>query len=370
VAPDSYICEFEFSPHVTALHTRSQAPPVNPQIGKNIPIDPGTRQKALIMGSQFPYDTPDENCPMDGPTLLAARLAALKEFFRVTLGATDDYAAYEKQLIPLFLDDPTTRFVNNAAGIFETLKIVVEYVALTVPGLNNGFAWFGPPTVNQETFSYFPNNATFLTDSTRLAAFVCPDLPIVNPLNLEVVSDGACETPLLRVAQTTMITFVPCSTVMRQFLVAFDDNTEKMAIFGFNYFRTCWYHDRYCVGSNRQYDDFESCIEFMNTIPKKTCSWLLQGNSQSCRGLHAFLAKLDPDTHCNHIGPNSNTCNDEGCIDLPDGSLLCEDYPAADIRYDSQKADNCGFDDSASSSVIPSLILVLLSFSGVFSLFA
>jgi len=362
-APESYLCETEFAPYFPPVAPRDSTLSTYPN--KPIPLDPGTRAKAFRMGAQFAFNDPDENCPMDAATLQAARLQTIQAYFLATQTATNNYAAFEAELLPLFLNDNNSRIINNAAGIFSSPKIVAEYTALTIPALNNGFAWFGPPTVHQETFQYFPNNATVITDNTQLVAFVCTDLPIVNPLTGQVFSDGKCESPLIPAAQSTMITFVPCSPIMKQFIVAFDDLTEKMAVYGFSAFRTCWYHDRYCTGKNRQYNSYTDCISFMNSVPHVSCNWLLQGNSQQCRGLHAFLAKLDPDVHCSHIGPDSHPCSDETCLADAGGELLCDDYDVTDIRYDAQKSVNCtttGGGSMLHSNILLSLLALVVLF--------
>jgi hypothetical protein len=67
----------------------------------------------------------------------------------------------------------------------------------------------------------------------------------------------------------------------------------------------------YCQGNNTQYSSFEQCAGFLASIPEG--SWYrANSNSVICRQYHAWLATIDPDMHCSHIGPSGGG----KCIDF------------------------------------------------------
>ena len=56
-----------------------------------------------------------------------------------------------------------------------------------------------------------------------------------------------------------------------------------------------------CQGENQQYDDFQACVDFMDTIPLG--NWdLADQDNVVCRQLHVLLAAFRPDVHCSHCG--------------------------------------------------------------------
>ncbi|ODO11658.1 hypothetical protein I350_00442 [Cryptococcus amylolentus CBS 6273] len=66
----------------------------------------------------------------------------------------------------------------------------------------------------------------------------------------------------------------------------------------------------YCTGDDQQYDDYDSCMDFLNT--KKTGEWYRMGEDNLvCRHLHVPMLSLRPTTHCPHIGPSGG----DMCID-------------------------------------------------------
>ncbi|ODN84561.1 hypothetical protein L202_00488 [Cryptococcus amylolentus CBS 6039] len=80
----------------------------------------------------------------------------------------------------------------------------------------------------------------------------------------------------------------------------------------------------YCTGDDQQYDDYDSCMDFLNT--KKTGEWYRMGEDNLvCRHLHVPMLSLRPTTHCPHIGPSGG----DMCIDRDyEQVVLASHFPA------------------------------------------
>ncbi|ODO07179.1 hypothetical protein L198_00758 [Cryptococcus wingfieldii CBS 7118] len=69
----------------------------------------------------------------------------------------------------------------------------------------------------------------------------------------------------------------------------------------------------YCTGDDQQYDDYDSCMDFLNT--KKTGEWYRMGEDNLvCRHLHVPMLSLRPTTHCPHIGPSGGDIDYEQVV--------------------------------------------------------
>lgn len=62
-----------------------------------------------------------------------------------------------------------------------------------------------------------------------------------------------------------------------------------------------------CTGPNEQYADQAACVAFMTTLPPIDptfgLSTIASQASYGCRSFHLKLALIQPEIHCNHVGP-------------------------------------------------------------------
>ncbi|KAL8823395.1 MAG: hypothetical protein Q9191_005897 [Dirinaria sp. TL-2023a] len=67
-----------------------------------------------------------------------------------------------------------------------------------------------------------------------------------------------------------------------------------------------------CTGSNTQYSSTQNCIETLSAKPFGNWDevWM---DSVVCRELHILLARVDPLTHCPHVGPTGG----DKCVNEP-----------------------------------------------------
>jgi hypothetical protein len=101
---------------------------------------------------------------------------------------------------------------------------------------------------------------------------------------------GQCKCHLLNGSLVLTNSKVKCGLVFRNFIC-----------------RTAKYN---CIGPNKQYKSFKECADFLLTIPLGdfTSANSAQSNTISCRAIHAKLAIMDPNVHCQHISMSG------GCV--------------------------------------------------------
>jgi ABC-type multidrug transport system ATPase subunit len=113
------------------------------------------------------------------------------------------------------------------------------------------------------------------------------------------------------------ITFQPCSSVV--------DFEEVWSSGGFDFLKDkalnkmtpmnlCTAVVNNCYGGLFPYKSVNDCLNFIGQLPL-TCNdgqHTLQGNTTSCRFLHAVAAGISPVVHCQHTGPDSMKCYDQG----------------------------------------------------------
>ncbi|MCJ1479306.1 hypothetical protein MMC13_007991 [Lambiella insularis] len=66
-----------------------------------------------------------------------------------------------------------------------------------------------------------------------------------------------------------------------------------------------------CIGSNAQYSSVADCVSVLSNKPygNDDEAW---GDNFVCRSIHTILTKIDPNTHCPHVGPTGGG----KCIDI------------------------------------------------------
>ncbi|KAF7340312.1 hypothetical protein MVEN_01950300 [Mycena venus] len=65
----------------------------------------------------------------------------------------------------------------------------------------------------------------------------------------------------------------------------------------------CSQHEKYCLGSNKQYKSTKACIEFvLHKIPLGEI-WQGGQNTAFCRYVHTPMLPFRPAVHCPHVGP-------------------------------------------------------------------
>jgi hypothetical protein len=74
----------------------------------------------------------------------------------------------------------------------------------------------------------------------------------------------------------------------------------------------CSVHEQHCTGENQQYANSYDCSDFLIGITEGTWN-MAKSNTVVCRQLHSYMAIMNPDYHCSHLGPAGGGI----CVDWP-----------------------------------------------------
>lgn len=261
--------------------------------------------------------------------LTQARQLALKRYS--DLKEAESFKAYETGMRALW--DPTDSNISinvPAAGTYFGIEEIIEYVALVVGVANDGYSSFYDAKISN--FEYFPNNASYAFTVNQKAKFYCRRAP-------SATDDGDCQTGEIDVIALHHVSFKPCSTLFKQYVLAYDDYTTYLAAKGARLITICMRHDRHCnTPQTRQFQDVFACMKYYESIPFATCGKeVFNGNNALCRFKHSFMVKFRPNEHCPHIGRNSEPCTDADC----DGDFrACTDKPG-EVAYTPRLSPRC-----------------------------
>ena len=176
-----------------------------------------------------------------------------------------------------FFENDTEVVVPAGVGTYRGLQDASEYLIIALQAANMGFWRTGPEILDA---SLIPNvrydgNVIQLSGTVTTSFFN-------GEFDVDLVYD-------LRVS------FKPCAIFISKYEVLYSDSFGDIIAAFVNTVRNskyqglydmCMYHEKYCVGEDRQYDNFTSCLEYMQSLPliSDECgdSLPLAGNSQSC----------------------------------------------------------------------------------------
>ena len=271
--------------------------------------------------------------------LTQARQITLARYSNLKEAST--FEEYDQGMRALWdIQDENIKVIVPAAGTYVGIENVIEYIALVVGVANEGYAYYYDS--NLSNFQYFPNNSSFAFQVDQKSKFFC-----------QLKSAGAdpadtiCETDETDSLSLHHVSFKPCTALLKQYVVAYDDVQNYLATKGARAATVCARHNQYCLGENKQFYDFMDCMEYMESIPFTTCGQeVFNGDNMLCRFKHSFMVRFRPEKHCAHIGPDSIPCTDEDC----DGDFrACEATPG-DLTYTPRLHERCcdkkyGWDD-------------------------
>lgn len=225
--------------------------------------------------------------------LVIRRYASLKE--------ATNFDQYEGGMRALWdTADSNIKVSVPIAGTYTGIEQIIEYISLVVGVVNDGLVFFSDAAVSN--FKYFPTNSSYAFDVDQKVSFYCTD-------------KDTCQTPKYPSKSLQHISFKPCSTLIKQVVVTYDEFTSYLATKGVRAASVCGRHEKYCTTpATKQFKDFLECMQFMESIPSVTCgSEFFNGENLVCRWKHSFMMKFRPEVHCSHVGKDSPPCDDESC---------------------------------------------------------
>lgn len=269
--------------------------------------------------------------PMDDcniTMLQQEREQMLNEFFQAS-ASIGQYANITRQIDFLKnIIDPNADLVLNGVGYYNGSSVsfflsLLDFIEMTPIQCNNRLIANLSTKLQQDYLEYTHlSNPVFNGNSVRIVSRNITNISWISDNQINVTLSETWMDPQsdksLATTANEMIKFVPCSTKILLEQVAAsnaiqfirDSSQGKMTPTNL-----CSLIAKACPNELFPFQDVEQCLTFISSIPL-SCNdgqHALQGNTTSCRYLHAIAAQLDPVTHCSHVSIQSVKCYDSIC---------------------------------------------------------
>jgi len=237
--------------------------------------------------------------------ILGARhLASIKQVYKLAIYNYAEDAILTGVLPDVFNPNVTAR-VYDFAIMLQGPLTVAEYFYGLVP--NRVTYESVPAVISRVDFNHFINNGQVAYTSINYVIALFPSLFVIQ---------NSTQVGTWRFDEDDKIIEVdnwqPYNSVTT--LAEFDVTSPAYQDPYFT--QVCSRHMLYCTGPNQQYDTYDDCIAFMESLPfgaPDENEW----SSTQCRWWHAYLSKLRPNFHCPHVGPT--------------GGGVCDDFTVASL---------------------------------------
>lgn len=262
--------------------------------------------------------------PFD-PTLPADQLEAQRQAL---------YSAFVQGFGGIFepdADDPYV-LVPYGVGKYVGVTLMSEYLALGFPLLNAGAHRFAPAQPGGVLF--FEQDGSIITGAQQRLE----DQPQVSSATPPYYNGQSCTGT--EGYGETMYGFTACNTQLHslsvngsQSQIPWQSSDPSKYTDIPNYVRQftndaqtklwgpstiCAIHQAFCAGTAyQQYDSYAQCLAYIGKLPLTTKAFgargAMGGDSLACRYKHSLMVRIDPATHCGHIGhnPTRTACIDE-----------------------------------------------------------
>lgn len=237
-----------------------------------------------------------------------------------------NYSKFRNSLKSLLEPEIVAR-AGQGLGVYQGIDHVAEYFSLLSPKVNKHFVSV-VPAVNPKKIANISADGKTLTIGLNVVNTYLNGTYKRNSTDyLETVFKFQnCSTKAIELKVPSRSTLFPgkptgVSSLTEMLYLAINSNRIAGAGgYSFMGFRSiCKEHEKYCVGSNKQFADEHSCLIFLRNLPNVSpacgASSLGSGNTGTCRAKHQFMVQIRPEVHCQHIGIQSTTCSETKCYE-------------------------------------------------------
>lgn len=274
----------------------------------------------------------NESCPIPDTAIEGARLLSTLSFNGAVTMFSQQCVEYNS-LVEAFLTVSTPDLIAEVpfgVGVYKGVRQVVEYLAISISGVNHGL-WDAGTEPNPAAPGNFVFSNQEGSEISFLSAFQGAFLRGEWTYEDFVLGFRA----QFRGCNTKFSKFiVPPSPGLGKFAEVFSETSVNSTRYGID--SICKIHDTYCANTPyQQWSSNAECKSFMSSLPIYTeqCGPLrpLGGNSLPCRFKHHLMVPSNPELHCAHMGDtnlqdlnNDLKCNDD--VECPIGSdpVLCQ----------------------------------------------
>jgi len=191
------------------------------------------------------------------------------------------------------------KLILDGVGTYEGYTDVLEYIYLNNPNANRNLL-----AIDKRVF----DDIMWVSDDVANVSLTD---------TWKYLGDDNDGKDTLDAVTLERIYFQPCSKVIESEEVYSEGGVDFLKVKAFKKMtpmNLCTLITNVCYGNLFPYKDVNDCLHFIGDLPL-TCQdgkHTLQGNTTSCRFLHAVAAGISPVVHCQHTGPDSVKCYDVG----------------------------------------------------------
>lgn len=251
---------------------------------------------------------------------LPARVVSMFGYF-ITHGYTYASIKYQDAIsleafmreVSSFFDDDVSVEVPYGIGKYKGIRSALEYLAISFVSVNGNF-WDISAIKPDSIGSFTARGNEYELRQTIPTLFMngALELPLDAPLRMTF---GKCRG---RISRFQVFQSNKFDTIAQSFAQTVNYTKYQGP------YDMCMYHERYCTGSLKQYDNFTDCVAQISAMPlvSKRCgsTHITGGNSQTCRFKHKFMTPFSAH-HCVHMGPEYKS---DGSPNLdPNGKWKC-----------------------------------------------
>ncbi|KAI9366738.1 hypothetical protein DFJ73DRAFT_955637 [Zopfochytrium polystomum] len=221
------------------------------------------------------------------------------------------------------LDDGFTTSVPFGVGVYDSFERSLEYLSLFCAQVTKDVWW--AITVNATTNSILQvsqDGQTIMFGSVTTQAFLTGAVAMGPNWSEAHSLFKGCSTKLagLTVPPTAALA-TPTSPSFTHYPTSIGPVLSALGYFvdyaDYGPVNICRFHTKFCADKYPQYRSEDECIAFISSLPRvsPTCgiAGALSGNSTFCRFKHQWMASINPEVHCPHIGYSSDMCAEDNC---------------------------------------------------------
>ncbi|KAI8814644.1 hypothetical protein BJ742DRAFT_786211 [Cladochytrium replicatum] len=240
-----------------------------------------------------------------------------------------NYVSFSSQSKP-FLSANFTSSVPYGVGNFDSFDRTLEYLSLFAGAVTKDMWWLPQVDPAQTGSLKLAANGSSLTfGSLGNSSYFGGSIPYGLTWSEFAVSFKGCETTLshLWVPDVPTLLDNPLST---KYPMVPGGLLKTLSLYldfaDYGVLNICKFHTKYCAAKYPQYGSEEECVNFISKLPKISpkcgIAGALSGNSTYCRFKHQWMASVNPEIHCPHIGYYHEDCADFNCGPLGDPSAF------------------------------------------------
>lgn len=187
-------------------------------------------------------------------------------------------------------------------GKYTGVKYICDYLGIPTAGINRGLVQLTTQPSPNDYAVFFPTSIVMGATANTAVALGQTFTPLYYEYTFGFTGCGK------RMSSLTLNTHSVLTGVetdaWRSTGVFYQ--VQKAGVNQYSIHDICSIHETYCNGPNKQYPNYQACVDYMAALPLKTpecgTAKMLFGHALPCKYKHATMVPINK-LHCAHIGP-------------------------------------------------------------------